>query len=129
MEKQKDFFAEGPKGLKPLTMNELAELIEVHPTTVSRACTAKYVLTPQGLFELRYFFTTGIENKDGKTLSNTSIRDSIKEIIEEENPKKPYSDSALEKLLQKKGITVARRTIAKYRDQLGILPSNLRKQF
>lgn len=127
--KQKEFFLKGAKALKPMTMNEVAALIEVHPTTVSRAAASKYILTPQGLFELRYFFTSGIENKDGKTLSNTSIRDTIKEIIDGENQKKPYSDSKLEKLLKEKDIKVARRTIAKYRDQLGILSSNLRKQF
>ncbi len=129
MDKQSEFFRRGPKALKPLTMNEVAKLIEVHPTTISRAATSKYILTPQGIFELRYFFTTGIENKDGQSHSNTSIRDVIKEIIGSENPKKPYSDSALEKLLKQRDIKVARRTIAKYREQLGILSSNLRKQF
>jgi len=129
MDRQKDFFYQGPKALLPLTMNELAEKIGVHPTTVSRACTTKYILTPLGIFELRYFFTTGIENQDGKNHSNTSIRDTIKELIEKEDPKKPHSDSAIENLLQDQGITVARRTVAKYRDQLGILSSTLRKKF
>lgn len=129
IDKQRDFFHQGPKGLKPLTMNEVAELIEVHPTTISRAASSKYILTPHGIFELRYFFTSGIANKEGEALSNTSIRDTIKEIIESENPKKPYSDSAIEKMLKEKDIQCARRTIAKYRDQLGILSSSLRKQF
>jgi len=127
--RQKDFFYQGPQALKPLTMNEVAEIIEVHPTTVSRAATAKYIRTPHGIFELRYFFTTGYETKDGGSLSNTSIRETIQEMISNEDPKKPLSDSALEKQLKEKGIKVARRTIAKYRDQLGILPSNMRKQF
>lgn len=129
MEKQKEFFKIGPKGLKPLTMNQLAELIEVHPTTVSRACTAKYVLCPQGIFELRYFFTSGVENSEGEGVSNTSIRNSIKELIDNENPKKTYSDSNIVTLLKEDGVTIARRTVAKYRDQLGIPPSNLRKKF
>lgn len=129
MQKQEAFFRSGPRALKPLTMNEVAEIIEVHPTTISRACTSKYVLTPVGIFELRYFFTTAVENADGKSISNTSIRDTIKEIIETEDVTKPFTDSKIEVLLKERDIKVARRTIAKYREQLGILPSSMRRQF
>lgn len=129
MNKQKDFFRLGPQALKPLTMNEVAELIEVHPTTVSRACTTKYILTPIGMYEMRYFFSTALENSDGVYISNTSIRDNIKQIIDSEDPKKPLPDIVIEKKLKELGINVARRTISKYREQLGIFPSNLRKKY
>lgn len=126
---QEAFFKQGPAGLKPLKMNTIAEKIEIHPTTVSRAVTSKYIQTAHGLFEMRYFFTSGIENKDGKTVSNTSIKTAVEQIIATENPKKPYSDAAIANLLKKKNIDCARRTVAKYREQLGILSSSLRKQF
>lgn len=129
IDKQQAFFSKGPQALKPLTMNEVAETIKVHPTTISRACAMKYILTPVGMFELRYFFSTAIENNKGESFSNTSIRDQIKEIVENEDPKKPYTDTKIEKILQSKGIKVARRTISKYREQMDILPSNMRKQF
>lgn len=129
MDSQKEFFKIGSKGLKPLTMHQLADLIKVHPTTISRACAAKYLLSPQGIFELRYFFTSGVSNIEGTGVSNTSIRDSIKNIVDGEDSKKPYSDSFLVDLLKKDGIKVARRTVAKYREQLGIAPSHLRRKF
>jgi RNA polymerase sigma-54 factor len=129
VKRQSPFFEKGPKALKPLTMNEIAEAIEVHPATISRAVAGKYILTPHGLFELRTFFTTGFTTAEGKEVSNTGIRETIQQLIAEENPQKPLSDSAIEKALKEKGIKVARRTIAKYRDQLNILPSHLRKQF
>ena len=108
---------------------EIAESIEVHPATVSRAVASKYVQTPHGLIELRTFFTTGYTTESGKEISNTGIRETIQQMIADENPQKPLSDSAIEKILKEKGIKVARRTIAKYRDQLNILPSHLRKKF
>ena len=112
-----------------MTMNEIAESIEVHPATISRAVAGKYVQTPHGLLELRTFFTTGYTMESGQEVSNTGIRETIQQMIAGENPQKPLSDSALEKNLKEKGIKVARRTIAKYRDQLNILPSHLRKKF
>ena len=118
IEKQQAFFKHGPQSLKPLTMNEVAETIKVHPTTISRACTMKYILTPVGMFELRYFFSTAIDNNNGESFSNTSIRDQIKEIVENEDQQKPYTDTKIEELLQSKGIKVARRTISKYREQM-----------
>ncbi|MGJ8673365.1 RNA polymerase factor sigma-54 [Rubritalea sp.] len=129
VKRQPEFFEKGPKALKPLTMNDIAASIEVHPATISRAVAGKYILTPHGLFELRTFFTTGFTSDKGKEVSNTGIRETIQQLIAEENTQKPLSDSAIEKILKEKGLTVARRTIAKYRDQLNILPSHLRKQF
>lgn len=129
VKRQHGFLEQGPTALKPLTMNELAEVIEVHPATISRAVAGKYALTPHGIIELRTFFTSGFQSKDGAQVSNTSIKDTIQHIVQEEPPSKPLSDTAIEKLLAEKGLKVARRTIAKYRDQLGILPSHLRKKF
>jgi len=129
IKRQSPYLEKGPQALQPLTMNDMAEVIGVHPATISRAVAGKYILTPQGLVELRTFFTSGYETKDGTQVANSSVRDTLQELISSENPKKPLSDSALEKLLKEKGIKVARRTIAKYRDQLNILPSHLRKSF
>ena len=126
---QQSYLEQGPSALKPLTMNVIAEVIEVHPATISRAVSGKYALTPHGIIELRTFFTSGYQSKDGAQVSNTSIKDSIQTIVNEEPPAKPLSDTAIEKILAEKGLKVARRTIAKYRDQLGILPSHLRKKF
>lgn len=129
IKRQQAFIETGASALKPLTMNELAEVIEVHPATISRAVAGKYALTPRGIIDLRTFFTSGFQSKDGAQVSNTSIKDTIQNLVQEEPPAKPLSDSAIEKLLAAKGLKVARRTIAKYRDQLGILPSHLRKKF
>ena len=129
IKRQQDFLNQGASALKPLTMNELAKVIEVHPATISRAVAGKYALTPHGVIELRTFFTSGYQSKDGAQISNTSIKDTIQNLVQEEPPAKPLSDAAIEKLLAAKGLKVARRTIAKYRDQLGILPSHLRKKF
>ena len=126
---QQTYLEQGPAALKPLTMNEIADSIKVHPATISRAVAGKYALTPHGITELRTFFTSGYQSKDGSQVSNTSIKDTIQHIVQEEPSSKPYSDTAIEKLLKEKGLKVARRTIAKYRDQLGILPSHLRKKF
>ncbi|MFT5904839.1 MAG: RNA polymerase sigma-54 factor [Cryomorphaceae bacterium] len=129
IKRQQDFLVSGTSALKPLTMNELAEVIKVHPATISRAVAGKYALTPHGVIELRTFFTSGYQSKDGAQVSNTSIKDTIQNIIQDEPSSKPLSDTAIEKILAAKGLKVARRTIAKYRDQLGILPSHLRKKF
>lgn len=127
--KQTDFLEKGLSHLHPLTMNDIAEKIGVHATTVSRAVHGKFVKTPHGVIELRKFFSSGYTTSDGETISNTGVRETIQKIIDEENKAKPLSDSAIEKLLKEKGLKVARRTIAKYREQLGILPSHLRKGF
>jgi RNA polymerase sigma-54 factor len=126
---QGDFLARGPRHLRPLTMNHLADELGLHATTVSRAVAGKYVLTPHGLMEMRAFFAAGYETSDGSQVSNAGVREAIQALLQKEDPAKPYSDEALAKALKAQGIPVARRTIAKYRDQLGILPSHLRRRF
>ncbi len=129
IKRQLEFLARGPRSLKPLTMNEIAEAIGVHPTTVSRAVAGKYARTPHGVMDLRRFFATGYTTSEGEEVSNAGVRETIQEIVSKEASLKPLSDSAIEKELKARGITVARRTVAKYREQLGILPSHLRKSF
>ncbi len=129
IERQQEFFKKGPRHLRPLTMNEVADALGMHATTVSRAVAGKHVLTPQGLMEMRAFFATGYQTESGAEVSNAGVREAIQQLVAAENHAKPLSDEALMKGLAKQGITVARRTIAKYRDQLGILPSHLRKTF
>ncbi|MCF6462510.1 RNA polymerase factor sigma-54 [Clostridium sp. Cult1] len=125
---QRDFFEKGEKGLKPLTLKEVAEDIDMHESTVSRATNGKYVQTPRGLFELKYFFTSGLSTNKGE-VSSTSIKAIIKDIIEGENPKKPYSDQKISDILKDKGINISRRTVAKYRDELEIPSSSIRKRY
>ena len=110
-------------------MNDIAEKIGVHPTTVSRAVAGKYIDTPHGLMEMRKFFATGYHTSDGKDVSNEGVRETLQSLVSNEDSAKPLSDSKLEKLLKEQGIDVARRTVAKYREQLGILPSHLRKKY
>ena len=123
------FFENGTSDLKPLTMVQVAEVVGVHETTVSRAVSAKYMETPHGVFEMKYFFTSGFKTDDGKDVSNTSIKDMLVELVKEEDHHKPLSDDAIVKLLSEKGIKIARRTVAKYRGELNILPSNLRRTY
>jgi hypothetical protein len=129
IEQQTTFLEKGPRHLRPLTMNDIADELELHATTVSRAVAGKYILTPQGLMEMRAFFATGYQTEGGAEVSNAGVREAIQQLISQENPAKPLSDDAITKALQKQGIKVARRTIAKYREQLNILPSHLRKSF
>ncbi len=124
---QRDFFDRGLSELKPLTMVEIAGLLGVHETTVSRAIANKYMQTPRGTFEMKYFFTPGFKTADGKNVSNKTIKDTIAKLVAEEDPANPLSDQAMVEKLKEQGLTVARRTIAKYRDELKILPSHLRK--
>lgn len=126
---QPDFLEKGPRHLRPLTMNDVADTIGVHPTTVSRAVAGKYVETPHGIIEMRKFFATGYHTASGADVSNAGVRQAIQDIVNNENPLKPMSDSAIEKALKAQGIKVARRTVAKYREQLNILPSHLRKTY
>ena len=125
---QPDFLEHGLTKLRPMTMQDIAETIGVHAATISRAVSAKYILTPHGLMELRTFFSSGYTTKQGTEISNTGVREAIQQLVSHEDTAKPLSDTAIEKQLKTKGIKVARRTIAKYRDQLGILPSHLRKR-
>jgi RNA polymerase sigma-54 factor len=127
--RQREFMEKGVAFLKPLTMVQVAEVVGVHETTVSRAVSGKYMETPQGIFEMKYFFTAGIQTASGDGLSNTSVKDMIAEIFKKEDPTKPLSDQEVVKMLKEKGIVIARRTVAKYRTELNILPSNLRKVY
>jgi len=128
--RQATYFEEGPAALRPLTMTDAAAEIGVHETTVSRAVANKYVRTPFGVVPLRFFFATAVGGEDGQgpAVANTSAKEILAEIVGRENPEKPYSDATLEELLKERGIPVARRTIAKYRSELGILPTHLRRK-
>ncbi len=126
--RQPDFLKYGRSKLRPMTMHDIADTVGVHAATISRAVSAKYILTPHGLMELRTFFSSGYTTQQGTEISNTGVREAIQQIVADENTVKPLSDTAIEKQLKAKGIKVARRTIAKYREQLGILPSHLRKR-
>jgi RNA polymerase sigma-54 factor len=127
--RQREFMERGVSALKPLTMLQVAEVVGVHETTVSRAVSGKYVQTPQGVFEMKYFFTSGIKTASGAGISNTSVKEIIAEMVRKENSAKPLSDEEIVRLLSEKGIDIARRTVAKYRSELNVLPSNLRKVY
>lgn len=124
---QREFLEKGVSHLRPLTMSEVAVVLGVHETTVSRAISNKYMQTPRGTFEMKYFFTPGFKTADGQDVSNKSIKDIIAQLVGEESSANPLSDQDMVEILKERGITVARRTIAKYRDALHILPSHLRK--
>ena len=126
---QKKFFEHGINFLRPLVLKDVAEDIDVHESTVSRITTNKYVHTPQGIFELKYFFTSGIDQGRGDAVSSKRIKDMIMQMVQKENLKSPYTDLQIADILERQsGIKVARRTVAKYREALNILPSNKRKQ-
>lgn len=126
---QEEFFRKGIKYIRPMRMKDIAEKLEFHESTISRGVNGKYMLTPFGMFEFRYFFSSALETKDDICASSTSIKKIIKEKIEKENKKKPLSDDKIAKLLKEDGVSVARRTVAKYREELGILSSSKRKQY
>ncbi len=125
---QREFLDKGPAYLKPLVLKGVADDIGVHESTVSRVTTAKYVHTPQGIYELKYFFNSGIATTDGESLASESVKIKLKELVGKEDPKKPLSDQQLVDMLKAGGIDIARRTVAKYRDMLKILPSSKRKK-
>ena len=129
VKRQHDFLEAGTAFLKPMTMVQIADTVGVHETTVSRAISGKYMATPQGVFEMRYFFTPGYQTVDGAALSNTSVKEAIADLVRNEQPRNPLSDKEIVEILSDRGIPIARRTVAKYRAELNILPSNLRKQF
>jgi len=129
IEHQPLFLKKGHRHLRPLTMNDIADELSLHATTISRAVAGKYVLTPHGLMEMRAFFATGYQTSDGAEVSNAGVREAIQQLVSSENPEKPLSDEVIMKALDKQGIKVARRTVAKYREQINILPSHLRKTF
>lgn len=125
---QRDFLEKGSSFIKPMVLRDIANDIGMHESTVSRVTTAKYVHTPQGIFELKYFFNSGISTSDGESLASESVKMKIKELISKEDFKNPYSDQQIVDLLKTEGIQIARRTVAKYRDVLKILPSSRRKK-
>jgi RNA polymerase sigma-54 factor len=125
---QLDFFEKGEKFLKPLTLKEVADDIGVHESTVSRATNGKYMQTPRGVFELKYFFSSGVSGEKGD-VSAISIKSTLKDLIENENHKKPLSDQQISNLLKEKGISISRRTVAKYREEMNIASSSMRRRF
>lgn len=127
VDRQRNFLEYGEVAMKPLVLREIADELDLHESTISRVTTNKYMLTPRGIFELKYFFGSSVATEGGGACSATAIRALIKKLVEQENPKKPYSDNQITDLLAKQGIIVARRTIAKYRESLNIPPANLRK--
>lgn len=126
---QRDFFELGPGHIKPMILRDIANDIGMHESTVSRVTTSKYVHTPRGIFELKYFFNSGINTDDGDSLASESVKLKIKELVSAEDVKNPLSDQKIVDLLKKDGIQIARRTVAKYRDVLKILPSSKRKKY
>ena len=126
---QAEFFEGGVARLKPLTMTRIADIVGVHETTVSRAIANKYIKTPHGVFEFKYFFTPGYQSDGGSSVSNTSVKEMIADLVAVEDKSAPLSDQDIVARLLDKGITIARRTVAKYREELGILPSNLRRDY
>ncbi len=127
VDRQRNFFEHGEIAMRPLVLREIAEELELHESTISRVTTHKYMLTPRGVFELKYFFGSHVATDAGGSASATAIRALIKQLVAEETPKKPMSDNQITDVLAKQGIIVARRTIAKYRESLNIPPANLRK--
>ena len=126
---QHDFFEKGIAYLKPMVLRDVAQDISMHESTISRVTTNKYAYTPQGIFELKCFFNSSISRIHGEAIASASVQEKIKQIIESENPKKPYSDSKISELLKEANINIARRTVAKYREMMKVLPSSKRKQF
>ena len=128
VEHQRNFLEYGEEAMKPLVLHDIAEAVEMHESTISRVTTSKYMHTPRGIFELKYFFSSHVATTSGGECSSTAIRALIKKLVAAENPRKPLSDNKITQLLEEQGIKVARRTIAKYRDTLFIPPSNERKR-
>jgi RNA polymerase sigma-54 factor len=126
---QRQFFERGIAHLKPMVLRDVALDIGMHESTISRVTTNKYVYTPQGIFELKYFFNSSINRIHGDAIASVSVQDKIRQIIDSENPRKPYSDSKIAEMLEASNINIARRTVAKYREMMRVLPSNKRKQY
>jgi RNA polymerase sigma-54 factor len=128
LEEQMDFFKRGPKHLKPLVLKDIAGKLDLHESTISRITSSKYVQTPFGVFQLKYFFSNTIPTNGSKEYSSTSIKEMVKDIVSDEKYKRQLSDQKIADLLSERGIKIARRTVAKYRKELNILPSNLRRK-
>jgi len=125
---QRGFLDHGISALKPCTLKHVADMIGMHESTVSRVTTHKYVETPRGLFELKFFFTSGLESADGMDVSSLSVKEKIKELVAQETPQRPYSDEKIAQALREQGLSIARRTIAKYREELRIPSASQRKK-
>ncbi len=125
---QRDFFDKGMHSLKPLVLKDVAEDIEMHESTISRVTANKYMHTPRGIYELKFFFNSGINQLEGGGVASEVVKLMVKKLIEEEDPKKPFSDQEIAETLKKKNIDIARRTVAKYRETLGIEPSSRRRR-
>ena len=128
VERQRDFFEKGVQYLKPLTLREVAEVISMHESTVSRVTNEKFVQTPRGVLPLKFFFSSGLSTTDGEDVSARGIKAQIEKLVAEEDPKHPLTDQAIVNILKETGVQIARRTVAKYRDQLGVLSARMRKR-
>jgi len=128
VERQKDFFEKGVQHLKPLTLREVAEVVSMHESTVSRVTNEKFVQTPRGVLPLKFFFSSGLSTTGGEDVSARGIKDQIQKLVENEDPKNPLTDQAIVNVLRESGVNIARRTVAKYRDQLGVLSARMRKR-
>jgi RNA polymerase sigma-54 factor len=129
VEYQRDYFDKGSKHLKPLTLRDIAERVGVHESTVSRTVNGKYMQSPHGVNELKYFFTAGVSSASGDGISRSSIKEFIKEIIDKEDPRNPISDQHIAEMLGRQQINISRRTVAKYRDEMNISPSSKRRRY
>jgi RNA polymerase sigma-54 factor len=127
VQRQQGFFEHGPESMRPMVLNDIAEAVDMHESTISRVTTQKYMHTPRGIFELKYFFSSHVSTENGGDCSSTAIRELIKKLVAAEIPAKPLSDNKMAEILAEQGIKVARRTVAKYRESLAIPPSNQRK--
>jgi RNA polymerase sigma-54 factor len=128
VERQKDFFEKGVQHLKPLTLREVAEVVNMHESTVSRVTNEKFVQTPRGVLPLKFFFSSGLSTTGGEDVSARGIKDQIQKLVENEDPKNPLTGQAIVNVLRESGVNIARRTVAKYRDQLGVLSARMRKR-
>ena len=128
VDRQRDFFERGVQALRPLTLREVAEAVGMHESTVSRVTNEKFVQTPRGVLPLKFFFSSGLATSDGDDVSARGIKDQIQKLVSGEDPKNPLTDQAIVEILQQTGVQIARRTVAKYRDHLGVLPARMRKR-
>jgi len=128
VDRQREFFEKGVEYLKPLTLREVADVINMHESTVSRVTNEKYVQTPRGLLPLKFFFSSGLSTTTGEDASARAIRAQIQKMVGDEDPKNPLTDQQIVEMFAQKGVKIARRTVAKYRDQLSILPARMRKR-
>jgi RNA polymerase sigma-54 factor len=128
VDRQREFFEKGVHSLKPLTLREVAEVINMHESTVSRVTNEKFVQTPRGVLPLKFFFSSGLSTVGGEDVSARGIKAQIDALVKEEDPKRPLTDQAIVNILKDSGVQIARRTVAKYRDQLGVLSARMRKR-